>query len=79
MAPSSISDKTGVRNHNNKSQGQSLKKVAIWLEQSYFGHGQLYVAASRVGSPENIKFYVLRLECQSEDATRNIVYLELLE
>ena len=42
----------------NKSQGQSFKRVAVFLPQPLFTHGQLYVAASRVGDPKNIHFYV---------------------
>ena len=33
----------------NKSQGQSLKYCALHLPNSVFTHGQLYLAASRVG------------------------------
>ena len=62
-----------------KSQGQSLKKVAVWLQESCFGHGQLYVAASRVGNPDDIKFYIKTIEGQPDFATRNIVYKELLQ
>ena len=36
----------------NKSQGDTLKMVGIWLPEDVFGHGQLYVAPSRVGAPE---------------------------
>ena len=36
----------------NKAQGDSLKMIGIWLPQPVFGHGQLYVAPSRVGAPE---------------------------
>ena len=35
----------------NKSQGDTLKMVGIWLPLPVFGHGQLYVAPSRVGAP----------------------------
>ena len=62
-----------------KSQGQSLKKVAVWLQDSCFGHGQLYVAASRVGNPDDIKFYIKTMEGQPDFATRNIVYHETLK
>lgn len=59
----------------NKSQGQTLKVVGIWLEEPVFTHGQLYVAASRVGSPNSVKFAVK----ESHDGmTRNPVYREVL-
>lgn len=32
-----------------KSQGQTLEKVSVWLQEPCFGHAMLYVAASRVG------------------------------
>ena len=62
----------------NKSQGQTLKHAGIWLRGQVFTHGQLYVACSRVGSPENLKFAVMR-EPHSQHATAvNIVYKEVL-
>ena len=36
-----------------KSQGQTLQKVSVWLQEPCFGHGMLYVAASRVGNPDS--------------------------
>ena len=62
-----------------KSQGQTLRKVAVWLQEPCFGHGQLYVAASRVGDPENIKFYIMSQEGQPDYVTKNVVYKELLQ
>ena len=38
----------------NKSQGQSMKHVGVWLPHSVFGHGQLYLAVSRSGNKKNI-------------------------
>ena len=61
-----------------KSQGQTLNKVAVWLEEPCFGHGQLYVAASRVASPDNIRFFLKNSEGSPGYATRNVVYQELL-
>ena len=62
-----------------KSQGQTLKKVAVLLQQPCFGHGQLYVAASRVGNPDNIKFFIPKSENETRFVTHNVVYQELLQ
>ncbi|XP_017227517.2 uncharacterized protein LOC108203256 [Daucus carota subsp. sativus] len=42
----------------NKSQGQSLEKVGLYLPKPVFSHGQLYVAISRVTSPECLRIFV---------------------
>ena len=42
----------------NKSQGQTLKRVCVFLPEPVFSHGQLYVALSRVGSPLDIKVFI---------------------
>ena len=41
----------------NKSQSQTLTKVGIYLPQSVFTHGQLFVAMSRVKSYNNLHWH----------------------
>merc|ERR1712208_139300 len=62
----------------NKSQGQTLKNVGVWLRGQVFGHGQLYVAVSRVSSPGQLKFAIIKEPNQKELETRNVVYSEVL-
>ena len=42
---------------SNKSQGQTLQKIGIYVKNDFFGHGQLYVAMSRVGNPQCLQFF----------------------
>jgi ATP-dependent DNA helicase PIF1 len=58
----------------NKSQGQTLQSVGVYLPEPVFAHGQLYVATSRVSHPDNIRMMVTPLL----NKTRNIVYREVL-
>ncbi|PIO53561.1 hypothetical protein TELCIR_25099, partial [Teladorsagia circumcincta] len=56
----------------NKAQGQSFRKVGIYLPEDVFAHGQLYVALSRGRTRDGIKI-------QSPSTfLKNIVYNEVL-
>ncbi|XP_052620975.1 uncharacterized protein LOC122194741 [Lactuca sativa] len=62
----------------NKSQGQSLKKVGLYLTNSVFTHGQLYVALSRATSPDSIKILLQQEDTLPFNCTRNVVFKDLL-
>ena len=66
----------------NKSQGQTLEKVGIYLPETAFGHGQLYVAFSRIWDFANITMFLKEAEDQEEGKgvwyTKNEVYQEML-
>ena len=56
----------------NKSQGQTFKAVGVDLTNESFTDGMLYVAMSRVGSPECLTMLV-----REERKTRNVIYNEI--
>ena len=60
----------------NKSQGQPLMRVGIYLPQSVFSHGQLYVALSRERRKSDI--HIVLPFTSDRPRTRNVVYKELL-
>ena len=62
----------------NKSQGQTLQNVGVWLREPCFAHGQLYVAMSRVGSSRNIMFAIKQRDGFQENFTSNVVFKEAL-
>lgn len=69
----------------NRAQGQSLERSGLYLPQSVFSHGHLYVGFSRCGDPDNVYVYADQAEFENlshlldEDKvyTRNIVYKEV--
>ena len=78
----------------NKSQGQTLQvkernfsiililliqNVGVWLYDGCFAHGQLYVAVSRVGSPDHIMLAIRRPEGTDRNLTENVVYKEVFD
>ncbi|XP_035845741.1 uncharacterized protein LOC118492075 [Helianthus annuus] len=61
----------------NKSQGQSLSRVGLFLKNPVFTHGQLYVALSRVTRRDGLKIVILDSDGNLSDTTSNVVYKEV--
>ncbi|XP_062186026.1 ATP-dependent DNA helicase PIF1-like [Phragmites australis] len=66
----------------NKTQGQTIPHVEIYLPNPVFSHGQLYVALSRATARRNIKILAASGNDATVDSTytltKNIVYKEVL-
>src|SRR5947207_78366 len=65
----------------NRSQGQTLTKMGLYLPQPVFSHGQLYVALSRIISYQCIKVLIIPYDNyhQTNCQTKNIVYSEIFQ
>ena len=70
----------------NKAQGQSVTTCGILLPKNVWTHGQIYVAFSRCGNPNNL--YVWAEQSQFKDYekldpdktyVKNVVYQEVIE
>jgi hypothetical protein len=63
----------------NKSQGQTLSKVGIYLKKPVFSHGQLYVAVSKATDKNGIKILIENEDGTCGTTTKNIVYKEVID
>uniref|UniRef100_A0A0D3BYM1 ATP-dependent DNA helicase n=1 Tax=Brassica oleracea var. oleracea TaxID=109376 RepID=A0A0D3BYM1_BRAOL len=61
----------------NKSQGQSLSEVGIFLPRPVFSHGQLYVAISRVTSKKGLNILIVDKDGIPQKKTMNVVFKEI--
>jgi ATP-dependent DNA helicase PIF1 len=71
----------------NKTQGQTIPNVSVYLPEPVFSHGQLYVALSRVTARSNIRILAIRPGDKNDKKKKtkvnstyikNIVYKEVL-
>ena len=66
----------------NKSQGQTLDYVGIYLREPVFSHGQLYVALSTSKSMQQVKVLIVPTtysELKTYYKTRNTVFEEVIQ
>ena len=71
----------------NRAQGQTLERGGMYLEESVFSHGHLYVGFGRCGDPRSFFVYANQAEFahiqqhldEGKCYTRNRVYPELLD
>jgi replication factor A1 len=63
----------------NKSQGQTLNSVGLYLKTPVFSHGQLYVAVSRVTSRQSLKILIVNEDGTCGSQTKNVVYHEVFQ
>lgn len=63
----------------NKSQGQTLARVGIYLRNPVFSHGQLYIVVSRVTTPDDLSMLIENEDGTCGSSTRNIVYKDVMQ
>jgi ATP-dependent exoDNAse (exonuclease V) alpha subunit len=63
----------------NKSQGQTLGHVGLFLPRPMFTHEQLYIVVSRVRTREGLKILITDESQQSYTSTVNVVYPEVFQ
>lgn len=64
----------------NKSQGQTFKKIGVYLDEPVFSHGHMYVAMSRCSDPREMRFLINDPKRDRNGTyTKNIVYDEIFK
>ena len=63
----------------NKSQGQTLDLIGLYLPRPVFSHGQLYVALSRTTSKAGLKILVLDDDGNVTNRSKNVVFKEIFQ
>ncbi|XP_057760522.1 uncharacterized protein LOC130980894 [Arachis stenosperma] len=63
----------------NKSQGQTLSTVGLFLRRPVFSHGQLYVALSRVRNRNGLKILLCDEGLFDAARTENVVFKEVFD
>jgi len=64
----------------NKSQGQTIPSVGIYLPRHVFRHSQLYVALSRGVSQNSTNVLIKegKIEGEDGDFAKNVVFIDIL-
>ncbi|XP_006279329.2 uncharacterized protein LOC17874456 [Capsella rubella] len=63
----------------NKSQGQTLEYVGLFLPKLVFTHGQLYVALSRVTTRKGLKILITNEDGTCQNKTLNVFFKEVFD
>ncbi|KAJ1270577.1 hypothetical protein BS78_06G062900 [Paspalum vaginatum] len=62
-----------------RRQFPTLSRVDVYLPTPVFSHGQLYVAFSKVTSPDGLRVLIKDVPPEHTDNTQNVVYKEIFD